>query len=171
MATSSFGSVADTIYPDLDNEVSRTRRMLELFPAEHNDWQPHARSMSLAKLASHVAELPRFAMAIVTTDCMDFMKGEYVSHSCNSKAEILDLFDSSVESLRTALQSADAASLARPWTLRRGEQVLGTGPKGVLVRDFAINHMVHHRAQLGVYYRLLDLPIPGLYGPSADEKH
>lgn len=171
MANSSFGSAADAIYPDLDNEVSRTRRMLEMFPAEHNDWRPHEKSMPLAKLASHVAELPRFATAIVTTDSMDFMKGEYVSHSCNSKAEILDLFDSSVESLRSALRDADAASLARPWTLRNGERVVGTGPKGVLVRDFAINHMVHHRAQLGVYYRLLGLPIPGLYGPSADEAH
>ena len=171
MAHSSFGSVADTIYPDLDNEVNRTRRMLELFPAEHKDWRPHTRSMTLGKLASHVAELPKFATAIVTTDSMDFMKGEYVSHSCNSKAELLDLFDSGVESLRTALRSADTASLARPWTLRRGDQVLGTGPKSVLVRDAALNHLVHHRAQLGVYYRLLDLPIPGLYGPSADEKH
>ena len=171
MATSSFGSVADAIYPDLDNEVSKTRRMLEMFPAEHKDWRPHARSMPLAKLASHVAELPGFATAIVTTDSMDFMKGEYISHSCNSRTELLDLFDSSVESLRTALRSADAVSLARPWTLRMGEQVLVTGPKGVLVRDSALNHLVHHRAQLGVYYRLLDLPIPGLYGPSADEAH
>ncbi len=171
MATSSFGSTADAIYPDLDNEVSRTRRMLEIFPEEHNDWRPHARSTPLARLASHVAELPQFATAIVTTDSMDFMKGEYISHSCTSRAGLLELFDSSVESLRTALRSADAASLAQPWTLRSGEQVLGTGPKGVLVRDFAINHMVHHRAQLGVYYRLLDVPIPGTYGPSADEKH
>jgi uncharacterized damage-inducible protein DinB len=169
MATSSFGSVAGTVYPDLDNEVNRTRRMLELFPDGQNDWRPHEKSMGLARLASHVAELPRFATAIVTTDSMDFMKGEYVSHSCENKADILDLFDSSVDSLRAALAAADAESLARPWTLRKGDYVLTTGPKGDLVRDIALNHMVHHRAQLGVYYRLLGVPLPGLYGPSADE--
>lgn len=86
MATSSFGSTAAVIYPDLDNEMGRTRRMLELFPADHNDWRPHEKSMPLAKLASHVAELPAFATSIVTTDEMDFAKGQYVSHSCNSKA-------------------------------------------------------------------------------------
>lgn len=169
MANSSFGSAADAIYPDLDNEVSKTRRMLERYPAEHNDWRPHEKSMTLAKLASHTAELPAFAASIVTTDDMDFMKGEYVSHSCHSKAELLDLFETSVDSLRTALASADTESLARPWTLRKGEHVVGTGPKGELVRDMALNHMVHHRAQLGVYYRMLGVPVPGLYGPSADE--
>lgn len=169
MANSTFGSIADTIYPDLDNEVKSTRRMLERFPEGHNDWRPHAKSMTLAKLASHTAELPLFATKIVTTDGMDFLKDEYVSHPCNTKAELLELFDSSVDSLRKALPSADEASLARTWTLRKGDYIAGTGPKGELVRSMVINHMIHHRAQLGVYYRMLDVPVPGLYGPSADE--
>jgi uncharacterized damage-inducible protein DinB len=144
--------------------------MLERYPEGKNDWRPHEKSTTLAKLASHVAGLPAFATAIVTTDSMDFMKGEYVSHSCTSRAELLDLFDSSVESLRKALQAADSDSLARTWTLRRGEHILGAGRKGEMVREVAINHMVHHRGQLGVYYRMLDVPLPGLYGPSADER-
>lgn len=170
MANSTFGSVADSIYTDMDNEMKSTRRMLERFPEGHNDWRPHAKSQTLAKLASHVAELPLFAKKIVTTDSMDFMKGEYVSHSCNSKAELLDLFDSSSDELRTALSASDTAALDRPWTLRKGEHIAGEGRKCDLIRSMALNHMVHHRAQLGVYYRMLDIPIPGLYGPSADEK-
>jgi len=169
VGTSSFGSIAGATYPDLDNEVGRTRRMLEIFPDGQNDWRPHEKSTGLAQLASHVAELPMFATAIVTTDSMDFMKGEYVSHSCGSRADLLDLFDSSVESLRAALAAADAESLARPWTLRKGDYVIVTGPRGELMREVALNHMVHHRAQLGVYYRMLGVPLPGLYGPSADE--
>ncbi|MEO6866128.1 MAG: DinB family protein [Gemmatimonadaceae bacterium] len=169
MANSTFGPIADAIYTDLDNEVGLTRRTLERFPSGHNDWRPHVKSMTLAQLASHVAELPGFATAIVTTDGMDFAKGDYVSHSCNSAAELLALFDSSVAALRAALASADNASLARTWTLRKGEEVIITGPKGELIRGIALNHLVHHRAQLGVYYRMLDIPVPALYGPSADE--
>ena len=171
MANSTFGTVADTIYTDLDDEMKSTRRMLERFPEGHNDWRPHAKSMTLAKLASHTAELPLFATKIVTTDTMDFMKGEYVSHSCTSKEELLDLFDSSADQLRAALTAADSAALDRTWTLSKGEHVVGTGRKRDLVRSMALNHMVHHRAQLGVYYRMLDVPVPGLYGPSADEPH
>ncbi len=169
MANSSFGSVADAIYTDLDHEIANTRRTLERFPAGHNDWRPHDKSMTLAKLASHVAELPGFAAAIVTTDQMDFAKGEYISHSCDSTAELLTLFDASVGSLRAALVAADAESLARTWTLRHGERVISAGRKSDLVRSFALNHMLHHRAQLGVYYRLLDVSVPATYGPSADE--
>lgn len=170
MANSTFGAVADTIYTDLDNEIKSTRRMLERFPEGHNDWRPHAKSMTLSSLASHTAELPLFAMKIVTTDDMDFLKGEYESHSCSSKTELLDLFDSSADKLRAALSAADSAALDRPWTLRKGDQVVGAGRKRDLVRSMALNHMVHHRAQLGVYYRMLDVPVPGLYGPSADER-
>jgi uncharacterized damage-inducible protein DinB len=169
MAKSTFGSVADAIYTDLDHEIDKTRRTLERFPAGHNDWRPHDKSMSLANLASHVAGIPAFATAIVTTDQMDFAKGEYVSHSCDNAADLLAVFDTSVDSLRTALLAADAASLDRPWVLRNGERVVGTGRKSDLVRSIAINHMVHHRAQLGVYYRMLDVPVPATYGPSADE--
>ncbi|MEO7043314.1 MAG: DinB family protein [Gemmatimonadaceae bacterium] len=169
MANSTFGTVADTIYTDLDHEIKSTRRMLERYPEGHDDWRPHAKSMSLSKLASHTAELPQFATTMVTTDSMDFMKGEYVSHSCNSKAELLELFDSSTDALRAALSAADSAALDRTWTLRKGEDVVLSGRKRDLIRGMALNHMVHHRAQLGVYYRMLDVPVPGLYGPSADE--
>lgn len=169
MANSSFGSVADAIYTDLDQEIDKTRRTLERFPAGHNDWRPHDKSMPLAKLASHVAGIPAFATAIVTTDQMDFAKGEYVSYSCESAAELLDVFDKTAASLRAALKAADAESLAGTWTLRNGDRVVGAGRKSDLVRSIAINHMVHHRAQLGVYYRMLDVPVPAMYGPSADE--
>ncbi len=143
--------------------------MLERFPSGHNDWRPHEKSMTLGRLASHVAELPGFGTAIITGDGMDFAKGEYVSRTCSNATELLSVFNECVGSLRTALVSADAATLAKPWTLRNGEHVILTGPKGDLMRGIVINHIVHHRAQLGVYYRMLGVPVPGLYGPSADE--
>ena len=99
MANSTFGTVADTIYTDLDNEMKSGRRVLERFPEGHNDWRSYAKPMTLAKLASHTAERSLFATKIVTTDRMDFMKGEYVSHLRNSNAELLDLFDSSADKL------------------------------------------------------------------------
>jgi uncharacterized damage-inducible protein DinB len=169
MATPSSTDSPSTIYMDLEHELDTTRRMLERFPSGHNDWRPHPKSMTLSRLASHVAELPGFGTKIITTDEMDFAKGEYVSKSCGSADELLATFDETAGALRTALAASDSGALSGSWTLRNGETVLISQPKAVLVRGMMINHLVHHRAQLGVYYRMLDVPIPGSYGPSADE--
>ena len=169
MANSSFGSIADAIYPDLDNEIRTTRRMLERFPAGHYDWKPHDKSMTLGKLASHVAELPRFGSAIMTRDSFDFAKGEYVPAACDSAETLVATFDERVNAFRDALSAAESDRMAEPWTLRNGDNVVLVGPRGAVIRTVVINHIVHHRAQLGVYYRMLGVPIPGSYGPSADE--
>jgi len=169
MTTSSSGSPADTIYTDLDNELATTRRMLERFPAGQNDWRPHEKSMTLGRLAAHVAELPQYGTMIITTDEMDFATSGYKPTTYDTAEALLAVFDEKVKTLRPALAAADATVLASPWTLRNGEQVFFTRPKGELVRHMMINHLVHHRAQLGVYYRMLDVALPGSYGPSADE--
>lgn len=169
MIESSSGSPADAIYTDLENELSTTRKMLERFPSGHNDWRPHEKSMTLGRLASHVAELPQYGTMIITTDELDFSKVDYAPTIYDSAEELLAVFDAKVKELRPALATLDSAALASPWSLRNGEQVFFTRPKGALVRHMMINHLVHHRAQLGVYYRMLGVLLPGSYGPSADE--
>ena len=169
MTTQSPRSPADELYTDLDEELATTRRMLERFPSGKNDWRPHEKSMTLGRLAAHVAELPQFGTMIVTSDELDFAKGGFTPTTYNTAEELLTVFDEKVKALRPALAAADSARLASPWTLRKGEQVFFSKPKAHLVRHMMINHLVHHRAQLGVYYRMLGVPVPGSYGPSADE--
>ncbi len=169
MTTSSSGGPADILYTDLDNELKTTRRMLERFPAGNNDWRPHEKSMTLGRLAAHVAELPQFGTMIVTTDGMDFATSGYKPATYDTAEELLTVFDEKVKALRPVLAAADSDALASSWTLRNGEQVFFTRPKGELVRHMMINHLVHHRAQLGVYYRMLGVALPSSYGPSADE--
>ena len=159
----------DILYTDLDNELRTTRRMLERFPEGHNDWRPHEKSMTLGRLAAHVAEIPGYGTMIISTPEMDISKGSHTPTTYDSAAELLAVFDQKVAELRTLLASFDADAVSSSWTLRNGEQVFFTRPKGDLVRHMMLNHLIHHRAQLGVYYRMLDVPLPGSYGPSADE--
>ncbi|MEO8946456.1 MAG: DinB family protein [Gemmatimonadaceae bacterium] len=169
MSTPSNPGPADVLYTDLDNELRTTRRMLERFPAGHNDWRPHAKSMTLGRLAAHVAEIPGYGSMIIGTDEMDFGKSDHKPRTYDTANELLAVFDGKVSELRAMLASFDSEAVAAPWSLRNGEQVFFTRPKGDLVRHMMLNHLIHHRAQLGVYYRMLDVPLPGSYGPSADE--
>jgi uncharacterized damage-inducible protein DinB len=169
MTTPSSGSLADTLYTDFDNEMATTRRMLERFPSGHNDWRPHEKSMTLGRLAAHVAELPQYGTMIITSDELDFATAGYVPTTYETAEQLLATFDEKVAALRPAMATLDSAILASPWTLRNGEQLFFTRPKGALIRHMMINHLVHHRAQLGVYYRMLGVDLPGSYGPSADE--
>lgn len=160
---------ADVLYTDLENELRTTRRMLERFPEGKNDWRPHEKSMTLGRLAAHVAEIPGYGSMIISTPEMDFSKRAYTPAIYNTAEELLAVFDQKVGELRPMLDSFDSDAVSTPWSLRNGEQVFFTRPKGDLVRLMMLNHLIHHRAQLGVYYRMLDVPLPGSYGPSADE--
>ena len=159
---------AQLLFGDLDHELANTRRILERVPDGRGDWQPHEKSMTLGKLAAHLAELPRFPLSMLQTDDLDLSSFRFGSYP--TTADLLAAFDEGSAALRAALAAADYDALAANWTLRMGDQVLLQGPRGALVRGLGINHLVHHRAQLGVYLRLLGIPIPGLYGPSADEQ-
>jgi uncharacterized damage-inducible protein DinB len=167
--TGSDKSPAEILYTDLENELRTTRRMLERFPAGKNDWRPHEKSMTLAHLASHVAEIPQYGTMVIMTDEMDISKTPFVSNTYETVDRLLQVFDAKVAELRPALVALDSQTAAAPWTLRNGDQVFVSRPKADLVRQMMINHLVHHRAQLGVYYRMLDVAVPGSYGPSADE--
>lgn len=162
-------SPAQLLYADIENELALTRRTLERFPSGHSDWSPHEKSMTLGRLAAHLADLPRYGTAILATDGMDFATAGYTLPTADSAVELLAVFDARAAELRSAIAAATFDSLAETWTLRNGDTIFFTLPKGGLIRTMMMNHIIHHRAQLGVYYRLLGVPVPSIYGPSADE--
>lgn len=154
---------------DLEQEVSTTRRVLERVPEEHLAWKPHDRSMALGSLALHLANLPYWGLSILQSDEFDIGQPLPRQEPPASRAEILAAFDERVSGVREALAAIDDAALAQPWTLRRGEQVMIRQPRVVALRTMALSHSAHHRGQLSVYLRLLGVPVPSIYGPSADE--
>ena len=158
-----------TLYADLDLELAATRRVLERVPYEHWEWRPHAKSFTLGRLATHLAELPRFAQVIATTDELDMAKSPMPPSTVGSTAELVALFDERAATMRQVVTSMDEKTLAGHWKLRVGDAVFLDAPRSLLLRQHGISHPVHHRAQLTVYLRLLGVPVPGLYGPSADD--
>ncbi|MEO8622708.1 MAG: DinB family protein [bacterium] len=160
---------AQLLYPDLADELASTRKMIAIVPDGHNDWKPHEKSMSLATLATHVAELCAFAGTVLNTDELDMATADMSTKVLSTTAERLALFDTLAPEFTAAVESADWQKVAGSWTLRMGPQVYLTGQKSTLLRTLGISHIAHHRAQLGVYLRQLGIPIPGTYGPSADE--
>jgi uncharacterized damage-inducible protein DinB len=160
---------AQLLFNDVPQELAATRRVLERVPDGHHEWQPHPKSMALGRLANHVAELPNFVTTILGSDELDWAKSEYKPSTVTTTAERLAAFDNCAAAMQTALDGVDWPALAKRWTMRAGDQVILDGQKGVLIRTVCISHIVHHRAQLGVYLRLLGAVVPGTYGPSADE--
>ena len=159
--------------PEFDQEMATTRRVLERVPEDKLDWKPHAKSMSLGQLASHVAQLPDWASNIFSADEFDFRPPDgpaFAAADCRSREELLTLFDRSVLIARKAIAAATEAGLDTPWTLKAGPHTIFSAPRWSVFRGFGMNHMIHHRAQLAVYLRLLDVPVPGIYGPTADEQ-
>ena len=159
---------AQLLYPDMAQELANTRRLLERVPDGNDPWKPHTKSMSLGSLATHVAELPRFATMILTTEEFDFGAGTWPKTEIASNADRLALFDKVAADMTAGINAADWSALEKGWKLRAGDQVYMNDRKANLLRN-TISHIAHHRAQLGVYLRQLDIPVPGMYGPSADE--
>jgi len=156
------------LFPELDGELAKTRRMLERFPDAQAAWRPHPKSRPIDALASHIATTPFHGARLIETDELD-MATRPAPPQAATATELLALFDQATTALRQALPKATGELLEQPWTLRMGPKVFFSLPRRLLLRDLVISHLVHHRAQLGIYYRLLDVPVPGSYGPSADE--
>lgn len=156
-------------FDDLPGEFATTRRLLARFPAEHAHWRPHPRSTSLAGLATHLAWLPAFAELILGAPEVDAADVPVVPDAATAPDALLALHDTQVTAALCALATSDVALLDEPWTLRHGEHVLRTGRRGRVLRELLVSHAAHHRGQLTVYYRLLGVPVPSVYGPSADE--
>jgi uncharacterized damage-inducible protein DinB len=154
---------------DLEHELRVSRTLLERVPEDKLDWKPHEKSFSLGSLAAHVANLPYWITATLQNDFFDLAD---VTHRApvTNRQELLELFDQTADEMRAALAAADDAELLRSWELRMGDKVLQTMPKMAVVRGMGISHFIHHRGQLSVYLRLLDVPLPPMYGPTADER-
>jgi uncharacterized damage-inducible protein DinB len=168
LRASGAATPAALLYPDMDAELATTRRMLERVPMEHRDWRPHAKSGTLLGVAAHVAQLPSFATAIAMLDVLQFDPAAFKTPPLNTTDDLVGLFDTKAAEMRSALTSLDWTRLNGNWKMMMGDQVFVDGQRAFLLRNMGISHMVHHRAQLGVYLRLLDVAIPGSYGPSAD---
>ncbi len=162
-------SIGESLLPEFDQEMSNTRKVLTSLPDDKFGWKPHEKSMTLARLASHLAEFPNWALVTLQTDHMDFTP-EDKPFLANSRAELLAKFDKDVAAVRPLIGGISDADLFKPWKLTFQGQLIFEMPKAATLRGMVMNHMIHHRAQLGVYLRLLDIPVPGMYGPSADEK-
>lgn len=153
---------------ELENEAVTTRKMLSRVPTDKFDWQPHSKSMTLRRLAAHVAELPGWVAMTVDTNELDFANNPYEPKEVKDVHDVMEYFEESLKNGREALTRVTAEDLNKEWTLRNGEQIYSTEPKYDVIR-MAYSQTIHHRAQLGVYLRLLNVPIPGSYGPSADD--
>lgn len=155
---------------ELQQEAGNTRKLLMLVPMDKLDYSPHPKSMKMGPLAIHISELPGWITLGINNDGLDFATHKFAPFQPKTNEELAEHLDKNVASAVAALATASAEVLQKPWTLRSGEHLIFTLPKAQVVRSFAMNHMIHHRAQLGVYLRMLDIAIPGMYGPSADEK-
>jgi uncharacterized damage-inducible protein DinB len=165
-------TIAQTMLPEFDIEMANTRKLLERVPLDTKSWKPHEKSMSLGKLAGHVATIPSYGHRALTKSEWNFAVPDGEERGVpdfKTREEMLARFDAEVKRTREALVGVEDAALMQKWTLRNGDHVVFTLPRTAVWRTFMMNHLIHHRAQLGVYLRLNGVPIPGMYGPSADE--
>jgi uncharacterized damage-inducible protein DinB len=159
--------IIDSILRELDQEAATTRRVLERVPEGSLAWKPHAKSMSLGQLAMHVATTPGGVAEIIKSDSFEIPGSG--PQAATSKAELLTALDKGIAQAKGILREMDDATLQSSWTLKRGNQVILTIPRIGVIRSILLNHWYHHRGQLSVYLRLLDVLVPSIYGPSADE--
>jgi len=162
-------NISQSLLPEFDQEMAGTRRVLERVPAEKFSWGPHEKSMNFGRLAVHLAELPSWTTMTLNTSELDFAATPYAPTQVETTQDLLNIFDKATSEARAALAGAGDEVFFQNWTLRNGDQTLFTLPKIAVLRSFVMNHIIHHRAQLTVYMRLNDIPVPSLYGPSADE--
>ena len=164
--------MSEMLLPEFDNEMANTRKTLERIPEDKLDWKPHPKSTNMIGLATHLANLVSWIVLSINEDSFDLAPpGEPPRKfpPANSLDEALEIFDKNVAAARAVIGGASDEQLLKPWSLLSGGKTLFTLPRIAAVRNFVMNHSIHHRAQLGVYLRLNDVPVPSIYGPSADE--
>jgi len=165
-------AIRDALLPEFDQEMATTRKTLERVPEGKPDWKPHDKSMTMGRLAGHCAELPSFVSMALGTESFDFRPPGAPPRPpvvMSSRQQLLEVFDKNVSAAREALSKASDEDLMKTWTLLADGKKLMSMPRIAVVRGFAINHGIHHRGQLSVYLRLNNVPVPSIYGPSADE--
>lgn len=163
-------AIADGMAMELQHEAGVTRKYFERLPEDQFDFAPHAKSMKLGILAGHLSEIPGWTKETITQDELAFDPATYVPFKPTTKAEILAKFDERLAVALETLKGVTDEHLMKPWRLKMGDHVLFEMPRVAVMRSMVLSHLVHHRAQLGVYLRMLDVPVPSTYGPSADEQ-
>ena len=163
--------LVDALLPEFDHEMTVTRKVLERVPDGQFEWKPHQKSMSLGQLAQHVATIPTWGKVAMSEGSYDLANDQRPNPQGQlpTRNDILSLFDRNVSDARAALVGKGDGEMMAQWTLKRGAHTIFSMPKASVWRSFVMNHLIHHRAQLGVYLRLHDIPLPSVYGPSADE--
>jgi uncharacterized damage-inducible protein DinB len=162
-------SFSQSLLPEFDNEMQNTRKILARVPDERLGYKPHDKSMSLGRLATHIAELPNWAVITIDQDVLDMQPG-YKPHIATSQAEVLEIFDKNVASAREKIASASDEHWGEIWTFKFNGETIMAMPRTAVMRSVVMNHLIHHRGQLSVFLRLNELEVPGMYGPSADEQ-
>jgi uncharacterized damage-inducible protein DinB len=165
-------SISQALLPEFDHEMANTKITLERVPLEKGDWKPHEKSMTMGRLAQHLMEIPSWTPMMLEKDSLDIHppgSAPYQPPVLKSRQELLESFDRNVAGARASIVAAQDAQWMKPWTLLSGGKTIFTLPRVAVLRSFVLSHAIHHRAQLGVYLRLNNIPVPSIYGPSADE--
>jgi len=162
-------SIREMMLPEFEQEMANTRKMLERVPEDHFDYQPHPKSWKLNRLAGHVAELPSWVGHTMKVELLELQPGQVTPFEPTTRKELLDKFDQCAREAKQALDAASDEEMNKMWTMRWAGKTVMTMPRSLVLRSVVLNHMIHHRAQLGVYLRLTNTAVPGMYGASADE--
>jgi uncharacterized damage-inducible protein DinB len=162
-------TMIDSLMAEFEHEAQTTRKHLERLPGDKLDWRPHEKSFTAVALASHITELVTFADAIFNQDELDFDPATYKPYLATSVADLIKTFDDNVAKGKQAMAGVTDETLKQPWSFKIMGRVRFEKPKAAVFRDFTLSHLIHHRGQFSVYLRLLNVPVPGSYGPSADE--
>ena len=163
-------AIKDAFIAELKHEAALTQKILERVPLEKANWKPHEKSMTVGRLATHIAENVKWISDIIHIDDFDFATKSFKSYTAASTDELLKIFQNNLEAAIHDLSSMTDEDFSKTWIVRLGEKIMYNTPKKVAIRGWGFSHQIHHRGQLSVYLRLLDVPVPGMYGPSADER-
>jgi uncharacterized damage-inducible protein DinB len=163
-------AISEMLLPEFDQEMATTRKLLERFPDGKSDWQPHPKSMTVGRLAGHVAELTGWTVTTLTQESLTLDRSKYEPFVASSAQQLLEQFDKNVVDARRAIEKAADADWMKQWSLIVEGQTVFSMPRIAVLRAMVISHIIHHRGQLSVYFRLNDIPVPSIYGPSADEQ-
>lgn len=159
---------SETYLPEFEHEMSNTRKLLDCVPDDKFTWKPHAKSMALGSLANHIADLVEWGAFVVSQDKLELGPGTQQPPSPTNKTGLIAALDKNIAASRKAIAGANDDHLAKTWTFVYGGNTIFAMPRAQVLRNVVLSHVIHHRGQLSVYLRLLDIPIPGMYGPSAD---
>ena len=162
-------SIAESFLPEFDQEIASTRKLLERIPDDKLDWKPHEKSMSMKELGTHISEVPKWAPAFLQATEFNMAAEAPPRTLPETSAGIIELFDTHAREARDLVVKTSDADFMVEWSLKSGDKTLFSAPRVGVFRSFVMNHMIHHRGQLTVYLRLNDVPLPAIYGPSADE--